>query len=269
MLNLNNLNNPAEADLNMNTGHINSHLNIEIKNDCIINANPNSLGLSTASTVSSSASVSASDDDLISDFQQNQQFELQTQLEKLENQQQLEFLLNQIPMPNGWEKAQTAKGEVYFINHNNKSTYWEDPRISLIPNFLKQQKLKNAQSLMRLNPHASDQQAANNQQLINSSQQVNNSSISPMFINNTVSNNLSYNGSNLTSNTSTSITNGIITASSNLINGETVNDSNFDMLHQTNHGDIKSLIVEVINKKKELFKSLEDLNKQVRRFNIF
>ena len=108
----------------LNTGHVNSHshLNIEIKNDCILNANPNSLGLSTASTVSSStsASVSASDDDLISDFHQSQHFELQNQLEKLENQQQLEFLLNQIPMPNGWEKAQTAKGEVYFINHNNK-----------------------------------------------------------------------------------------------------------------------------------------------------
>ena len=54
-----------------------------------------------SSTVSSStsASVSASDDDLIADFQQNQHFELQQQLEKLENQQQLELLLNQIPMP--------------------------------------------------------------------------------------------------------------------------------------------------------------------------
>ena len=48
---------------------------------------------------STSASVSASDDDLIADFQQNQHFELQQQLEKLENQQQLELLLNQIPMP--------------------------------------------------------------------------------------------------------------------------------------------------------------------------
>ena len=130
---------------------------------------------------------------------------------------------------------------------------------------------------MRLNPQAvSDQQLAPNQeqqqQLINSShQQLNGLSMAPMFINNTVSNNLSYNGSNLANNSSTSITNGIITASNNLINSETietVNDSNFDMVHQTNQGDIKTLIVEVINKKKELFKSLEDLNKQVNDLSL-
>ena len=46
-----------------------------------------------------------------------------------ENQQQVEYLLEQIPMPEGWEKARTNKGEPYFINHTTKSTYWEDPRL--------------------------------------------------------------------------------------------------------------------------------------------
>ena len=134
VLNLTNMNNPSDIDLNnLNNPHhmssgINTHLNIDVKNDCMLNSNSNSIGLSTLSS-STSASVSASDDDLIAEFQQNQQLELQQQLEQLENQQQLEFILNQIQMPSGWEKAQTAKGEVYFINHNTKSTYWEDPRI--------------------------------------------------------------------------------------------------------------------------------------------
>lgn len=35
-----------------------------------------------------------------------------------------------IPLPMGWEEARTINGEVYYINHNNKTTCWEDPRIS-------------------------------------------------------------------------------------------------------------------------------------------
>ncbi|CAK8671721.1 transcriptional coactivator YAP1-like isoform X2 [Clavelina lepadiformis] len=33
------------------------------------------------------------------------------------------------PLPSGWEQAVTAKGEVYFINHQTKSTSWVDPRL--------------------------------------------------------------------------------------------------------------------------------------------
>ncbi len=36
-----------------------------------------------------------------------------------------------IPLPAGWERAQTANGEVYFINHNSKTTCWEDPRLRM------------------------------------------------------------------------------------------------------------------------------------------
>ena len=32
------------------------------------------------------------------------------------------------PLPPGWEKSQTPQGQIYFLNHNNKSTQWEDPR---------------------------------------------------------------------------------------------------------------------------------------------
>ena len=32
------------------------------------------------------------------------------------------------PLPPGWEKAQTPTGQMYFMNHNNKTTQWEDPR---------------------------------------------------------------------------------------------------------------------------------------------
>lgn len=35
-----------------------------------------------------------------------------------------------IPLPMGWEEARTVNGEVYYINHNSKTTCWEDPRIS-------------------------------------------------------------------------------------------------------------------------------------------
>ena len=234
---LNNLNNQQDNDITM----MNSHLNIETKSDCNQTNNLNSMSSTVSS--STSASVSASDDDLIADFQQNQQFELQQQLEKLENQQQLELLLNQIPMPNGWERAQTAKGEIYFINHNNKSTYWEDPRLALIPNFLKQQKLKT-------NLNQQQQRTQLDQTLISVSTNPN---VSPLYMNTNSTNNLYTTATNSTANLQNETV-------------ETLNDLNYGQ--QANHSDIKTLIVEVINKKKELFKSLEDLNKQVRTFNL-
>lgn len=35
------------------------------------------------------------------------------------------------PLPDGWEQACTAEGEVYFINHQAKTTSWFDPRIPI------------------------------------------------------------------------------------------------------------------------------------------
>jgi hypothetical protein len=62
-----------------------------------------------------------SEDDLLTDLKHPVEFH---------SQEEFEFVLSQIAMPEGWQRAQTDKGEVYFINHITKNTYWEDPRIS-------------------------------------------------------------------------------------------------------------------------------------------
>lgn len=33
------------------------------------------------------------------------------------------------PLPDGWEQANTPEGEIYFINHQTRTTSWFDPRI--------------------------------------------------------------------------------------------------------------------------------------------
>ncbi|KAM4797378.1 transcriptional coactivator YAP1 isoform 3-T3 [Rhinophrynus dorsalis] len=44
------------------------------------------------------------------------------------------------PLPDGWEQALTPEGEIYYINHKNKSTSWLDPRLD--PRFaMNQQRL--------------------------------------------------------------------------------------------------------------------------------
>ena len=40
------------------------------------------------------------------------------------------------PLPEGWEQAQTAEGEIYFINHQTRTTSWFDPRIRMYLPFL-------------------------------------------------------------------------------------------------------------------------------------
>lgn len=35
------------------------------------------------------------------------------------------------PLPEGWEQATTPEGEVYFINHQTRTTSWFDPRIPM------------------------------------------------------------------------------------------------------------------------------------------
>ena len=34
------------------------------------------------------------------------------------------------PLPSGWEQGVTAAGEVYYINHNDCTTSWNDPRLT-------------------------------------------------------------------------------------------------------------------------------------------
>lgn len=32
------------------------------------------------------------------------------------------------PLPSSWEKRMQPDGRVYFVNHKNRTTQWEDPR---------------------------------------------------------------------------------------------------------------------------------------------
>lgn len=54
----------------------------------------------------------------------------------------------QAKLPDGWEKAYTDKGELYFVNHITKTTSWEDPRRSMMqpqnPNSMMPMSLNNA-----------------------------------------------------------------------------------------------------------------------------
>ncbi|PRP81875.1 NEDD4-like E3 ubiquitin-protein ligase WWP1-like [Planoprotostelium fungivorum] len=40
------------------------------------------------------------------------------------------FTMNSRPLPAGWEKRLDNKGRVYFVDHNTKTTTWDDPRTS-------------------------------------------------------------------------------------------------------------------------------------------
>ena len=54
-----------------------------------------------------------------------------TQQQQQQQQQQQSNQGNNIgSLPEGWEQAYTQEGEVYFINHANKTTSWSDPRLS-------------------------------------------------------------------------------------------------------------------------------------------
>lgn len=34
------------------------------------------------------------------------------------------------PLPNGWEMRHTSNGRVYYVDHNNRTTQFTDPRLS-------------------------------------------------------------------------------------------------------------------------------------------
>ena len=45
-------------------------------------------------------------------------------------------LQNLGPLPPGWEQASTPEGDIYFINHMERTTSWYDPRIRKYQDFL-------------------------------------------------------------------------------------------------------------------------------------
>ena len=57
-------------------------------------------------------------------------FNNQQQQQQPQQQQPNQGNNNMGPLPEGWEQAYTPEGEVYFINHANKTTSWADPRLS-------------------------------------------------------------------------------------------------------------------------------------------
>jgi len=52
-------------------------------------------------------------------------------------------IVSTIPLPQGWEEARTPQGEVYFINHNDRTTTWHDPRINIYMQQQQQQQPSN------------------------------------------------------------------------------------------------------------------------------
>ncbi|XP_063300999.1 transcriptional coactivator YAP1 isoform X2 [Pelobates fuscus] len=73
------------------------------------------------------------------------------------------------PLPDGWEQALTPEGEIYYINHKNKSTSWLDPRLD--PRFaMNQQRLsqsapvKSPPPLAPQSPQSGVMGGSNNQQ---------------------------------------------------------------------------------------------------------
>ncbi|XP_053689338.1 transcriptional coactivator yorkie isoform X2 [Sabethes cyaneus] len=42
-------------------------------------------------------------------------------------------------LPPGWEQARTQDGRIYYINHNTRTTTWEDPRITALQEQFQQQ----------------------------------------------------------------------------------------------------------------------------------
>ncbi|KAM4700726.1 transcriptional coactivator YAP1 isoform 2-T2 [Discoglossus pictus] len=55
------------------------------------------------------------------------------------------------PLPDGWEQALTPEGEIYYINHKNKSTSWLDPRLD--PRFAMNQRLSQSAPVKSPPPH--------------------------------------------------------------------------------------------------------------------
>lgn len=159
------------------------------------------------------------------------------QFNGLESKENFELILNRIPVPEGWQKATTDSGESYFINHNTQTTHWEDPRIHLVPSYLKQDK-HNYESKVNTSKFPAYNQTQNS---------------SPLKKTKDTNDPLISNTSNLNPQS----------IASSVLGSLPISDLN-SILNPSvpNQEDIKGLILQVISKKQYLFKSLEELNKQ-------
>ena len=47
--------------------------------------------------------------------------------------------VDHLPLPKGWERGYTPKGEMFYIDHNNRSTSWTHPSLLSSNSFFPQQ----------------------------------------------------------------------------------------------------------------------------------
>ncbi|XP_039448328.1 transcriptional coactivator yorkie isoform X1 [Culex pipiens pallens] len=86
-------------------------------------------------------------------------------------------------LPPGWEQAKTQDGRIYYINHNTRTTTWEDPRITAMQESLFQQQssvetLFNTGSQTLLSPTiSSPTPPSNNSNTTNNNNNNNNNSV--------------------------------------------------------------------------------------------
>lgn len=52
-----------------------------------------------------------------------------------------------IPLPGGWEQAQTPEGEIYYINHIDRTTTWFDPRLPMNMQLLQMNQQQQSQGI--------------------------------------------------------------------------------------------------------------------------
>lgn len=86
-------------------------------------------------------------------------------------------------LPPGWEQAKTQDGRIYYINHNTRTTTWEDPRITAMQESLFQQQssvetLFNTGSQSLLSPTLSSPTPPSNNSSSNTSSNSNNNNSS-------------------------------------------------------------------------------------------
>lgn len=70
------------------------------------------------------------------------------------------------PMPYGWEQSVTPEGEVYYIDHNNKTTSWTDPRLTKRTQVVNQQQCQQPTMVAGVGCGLSDGRRLSNEQLI-------------------------------------------------------------------------------------------------------
>lgn len=54
----------------------------------------------------------------------------------------IELSLASAPLPDGWDEVTSSKGQRYFVDHLNKSTSWDDPRLADLMNTRRSNKKK-------------------------------------------------------------------------------------------------------------------------------